>query len=841
MNSEGQSLIIIKSHYSFTTIENCTIKANYSIGILSYPDSTMFKKIPLTQLTLRNTQIEDAIYTVIGGCSFALFEEGSKLIIINSTIRSSGNCIGTGQFLFSVRTRELSNCLLAIQIENPRFENLSSYGTGVIDYRGQSGAFIRNSTFKGNSGVSGGALSLQSGNVTIEDSQFHDNHVSVTTLCGGRGKEGYGGAILLDSYGQLAVVKINNSSFVNNKAECVGSSVYMGSAGYIVIEQTQFVTHFTTPSDTIWFSYSYSLILDHVSIEARNESKLGGKLFVAIVFLLSERFASFKCPIGSLLQSSNSSHSEANNIIVECQYCPNGTYTLRSSNMSVSSANKEIQNRFHSHCQSCSFGAVCQHGIKPKPNFWGYVHKSKAFMILCPPGYCCQTSNQCMALDSCNNKRTGRLCGKCEHGYFQSVFTSDCLEEKVCKTEKFWAVAIITCLMFTVMFIFLQDIFSCIVKILNLNSLALLFQRRVEYISESLLPMKKNSDQMEIRREKELDYDREGMKGTRNNELETKEQNTEPNSTSAAAGLIKIVFFFYQIHSILTVYKSNREIQYLGDLKAFILSIFNLNAQVPMNSEFHCPLHGMGSITKVWIKALFPVSCLVLVGSIYACVRLLSYFFSRNDFVQKHSTKAKPRVLTAILQLTLLGYSTLTSSILSLVSCISLVNGDRILYIDGNVPCYQPWQNAILTFIVWWAIPLIYALHKLPPYIRNGDIAIRGVLTALLLPLPFAVYIMVRDVQKTRLVTSDESSNNPCMTPLIPNVRMKGTNVTMSLLLNVIEGPFRYRISVEKERKLSWEPVLLLQRILLSLCHTFVLQPGLRSLLLLLLSSSFSL
>ena len=136
-------------------------------------------------------------------------------------------------------------------------------------------------------------------------------------------------------------------------------------------------------------------------------------------------------------------------------------------------------------------------------------------------------------------------------------------------------------------------------------------------------------------------------------------------------------------------------------------------------------------------------------------------------------------------------------------------------------------------FIALWAIPLIYTLQKLPNCMRNGEITIRGVYAALLLPLPFTIYTMVRCIRKTRSVTSDGSSNGQCE---VPYVTMKRRYATIPQLINVIEGPFRYKISGEIGEKLSWEPILLLQPILLSLCHTFVLQPGVRSLLLLLLA-----
>ena len=835
------SLIVIKSKHSYISIENCIMKASCKIGILQYPSSRTCTKFPSTQITLKNTYIEDAWYVVQEDqhtCTHAMVEESSKLTVINSLIHSRGKCKFTSpQFWFVGGAQEYQGDLLVIYMENSRFENLlvRVMKAAVMQIKWLSRVFISNCTFKGNIGVVGGAIYLQSNHLTIIDSKFYDNEARIITLCSLKDQEGVGGAVFLDINNHPHSVKIYNSSFVNNKATCVGSSIYLGDVHEIEVWQTQFITSFTNSSDIIWFSSSENMILDQVSFEARQDSMQGGELFLSRTnnLFLSERIPVFKCPIGSMLNFLNSSHGSFRTRKVTCQYCQYGTYTSTPSNMSGFSEIKNKQRILQPQCQLCSFGAVCKHGIKPKPNFWGYVHKSKAFLIACPPGYCCQTSNQCIALNSCNSKRTGRLCGKCKDGYFQSVFTTNCLEKENCKPEKYWTLAIITCIMFTVLFMFLQDIFLFIGKILNLNYLLSLLRKKVGWLGETLLFVRSDGYQFDQGSENEPNSYRESQEVERNEEPENYEGIATPNENSKAGGLIKIVFSFYQIHSIITVYKSSKEFQYFKDLRELALSIFNLNSQVPLSQEFHCPLHGIGSITKVWIKALFPVNCLLFTGFLYAISVVLSHF-SSNQFIWKCSMKAKSRLLATILQLTLLGYSTLTSSILSLVTCISLENGDRILYIDGNVPCYQTWQYAILAFIALWAMPLIYILYKLPRYIRKEQISVRGVYIALLLPLPFTICKIVRGERKLRRAISDDLSNNQCETVLIPYIRMKRRNVTMLQLLDVIEGPFRYKTSGEKGERLSWEPVLLLQRILLSLCRTFALQPGMRSLLLLL-------
>ena len=848
------NLASMNSHHSLIVIDNCTIKANYQIGILFYPIDHSCIEFRSTKIIIKNTRIEDAKYTVYAimeKCTDKLWKRSFKLYIISSILRSGGKYQSrTPQISAVVGKLYKDKVWLSVYMQNSRFENFSvlTNTAAVMDVRGPSIVVIRNCTFNGNVGNRGGALSFQSSFLKVVDSQFYNNQAGVIALCADKDRGGCGGAIFVTGMEGPMRMRIYNSSFIDNMAVCFGSAVYLGYFQTISVEKSQFSTRFRSVSDTIWYSYSENLKIDRVSFEAREQSTLSGGLFFAKLktFNFMERAPIFKCPLGSTINTSASSSGISGNdkiTEVRCQYCPKGTYTLTPS--TLSNGTKDKLRKRVSQCHSCSFGSSCLRGIKPNPNFWGYVHKSKAFMIVCPPGYCCQTSDQCIALNSCSSRRTGRLCGKCKRGYFQSVFSKDCLEENNCKTGYFWAVAIFMCLLFTLLFIFLQDIFSVVFKVLNLAKLMSVISRGVSWLRGKLSPAKTDKHEVERRSgneesccdpiNNELPDDMEGKEVESDDETKINESETGPNNNSATAGLIKIVFFFYQIHSTLTLYKSNREILYLRDFEAFVMSIFNLNAQVPLGSEFHCPFHGIGSMTKVWVKALFPVSCLIVTGSLYASLHALSYCLSRSDFFQRYSTKAKPRLLTVILQLILLGYSTLTSSILSLVTCISLVNGDRILYIDGNVSCYQPWQYVILIFIVCWAIPLIYALHKLPRCMRNGEIGIRGVYTALLLPLPFAAYTMVRGLRKTRGAASDDIFIDQSLSFSNSPAPRKDVDIVVSKLLNVIEGPFRYKTSGEKRQKLSWEPILLLQRIVLSLCHTFVLEPGTRSLLLLLL------
>ena len=590
---------------------------------------------------------------------------------------------------------------------------------------------------------------------------------------------------------------------------------------------------------------------------------MNGILFFARskVFNFGKKEPFFKCPVGSILNASSyimNTPEEERVKQVECQSCPEKTYTLKPSSAVLRNIIQGIQKNRPTKCRECCFGATCNKGIKPNPNFWGYVHKDSATMLVCPPGYCCQSQSECAALDSCNGMRTGRMCGKCREGHFQSIFTSDCLHKRNCKPGKFWALFILCCMFFTVLFCFLQDIFSIIVKIFSskkglpstkkglrrlVGALSCLQHWKREANGHDYQNGNQGGDQIETREgliNDEAEDRREQIVDEEENMLKESEPGSKNNSM--AGGLIKIVFFFYQVHSILTVYKSNKEIQYLSHIQRFLRGIFNLDLQTTSNVQLHCPLQGMNSTTKVLIRGLFPINCLILAVLFYCMIKIISSYFKNSDFVQTYSLKAKPRFLTAILQLILLGYSTMTSSILTLLTCLHLVTGETILYIDGSVSCYQSWQYATLAFVLCWSLPLIYALHKLPKYMKEGEIGVKGFYAALLLPLPFIVYSIIKDGK--RLIKYFQSKGNHTESHALPtstsNIPERDADAIIHQLLNVLGGPFRSVGEKDQERKLSWEPVLLLQRIFLLLCHALVLPPGRRSLFLLLLIIIFS-
>ncbi len=119
------------------------------------------------------------------------------------------------------------------------------------------------------------------------------------------------------------------------------------------------------------------------------------------------------------------------------QKCRHDEYTFQYGSMVIGgNSSQENPNNMsiqtvEPQCFPCPIGANCDGYIKALPNYWGYTHKI-VHMIRCPNGYCCQEGESCKTIDSCNEKRTGLLCGECETNWTESLFTPDCIPSKNC-------------------------------------------------------------------------------------------------------------------------------------------------------------------------------------------------------------------------------------------------------------------------------------------------------------------------------------------------------------------------------------------------------------------------
>ena len=135
-----------------------------------------------------------------------------------------------------------------------------------------------------------------------------------------------------------------------------------------------------------------------------------------------------------------------------CRSCSESYYT-RSSENNIISYHRKDNTTFlkmleweqeNESCIQCPYGALCTgNNVRPRPNFWGYLHKGMLEFHQCPEGYCCSNTedSMCNVYDYCRGNRTGIICGACQAGLSVSILTQKCIPDSQCGGDQwFWLV-----------------------------------------------------------------------------------------------------------------------------------------------------------------------------------------------------------------------------------------------------------------------------------------------------------------------------------------------------------------------------------------------------------------
>eukprot|EP00112_Aurelia_sp_Birch-Aquarium-sp1_P002999 Seg1335.9 transcript_id=Seg1335.9/GoldUCD/mRNA.D3Y31 product="hypothetical protein" protein_id=Seg1335.9/GoldUCD/D3Y31 len=317
----------------------------------------------------------------------------------------------------------------------------------------------------------------------------------------------------------------------------------------------------------------------------------------------------------------------------------------------------------------------------------------------------------------------------------------------------------------------------------------------------------------------------------------------EEDTNSTSGGLIKILFFYYQMNDLLLLYRS--DIQHIATdmLKKTLRSFFNLEPSALSATGLGCPVKSLSAVQKSLIKSFFPLMMLVALTLMHVLVSVIAKISSKTS-ISRFIHTFKTSLQVAALQIILLGYSTLTSHILALLTCVPLADDKQVLFIDGNISCYQQWQYVLLAVVNIWSIPLVYAFFAASKSLRDNSLSVRGFYAALIFPLPFALYSLFRSKYLKKIADDSEKLYEPEDEITYHKIN-DGESLTRNLLSqqsfkdeqlrrkinNVLGGSFRH--IGKTSQRLPWEPMLILQRLLLLMLHAFLINPMTRSLSLL--------
>ena len=428
-------------------------------------------------------------------------------------------------------------------------------------------------------------------------------------------------------------------------------------------------------------------------------------------------------------------------------------------------------------CYECPYGGYCDKNIRAKKNFWGAAGGLRVYFYRCPPGYCCPDEN-CTTYDFCRSHRSGRLCGGCQHGFSEALFSTECVSNSECHDRWIFAVLLVVCITYAIFLLVQNDVKNAIE-----SQCSILFRGIFETARKLFCSQK------------------------------------EPTSSDGFCGqgngaFIILLFYYFQDASLIQIPPSvtisiptvvSKFCSLFDGLFKFRLDIFSLIAKNV------CVFSGLDPKSKVALKVCFIPLLLFILMIIYAIL----------IWAGKHSVrKTKPlmrRTITAIILAIMFSYQKITVSCFCLLHCVPVLD-QLVLFIDGNVSCYQSWQVVAIVFAAVNIIPFWGHLCISPSILDKGWISHREFFAACLCPLPFIISWIVRFVIRKPYPVNSEISEES------------------RSIVDILQGPFR-QFMPSKCLYFCWSGVLIGIRLLLVLCKTFIVEVLQREVLMLLITT----
>ena len=795
--------------YSNMTFKNCTFgsqeavpEAPYQIHLLEVQSANFYNSnilnnmyFPDSVLSLKLAYGKNAMFY---NCSFTNnFPNGAAAVTV---------AYGRATF---------KNC----NFENNSVVKLGDtfYGSGAVLISDSKSKFER-CYFSNNSGASGGAVQFigSLSDITFDTCHFTNNSAfSATNTYPGQ-EGGEGGAINIGMfYDRPAVIRISDCLFKRNKAIVRGGAISHTSGGRILIQNTSFMTstdyggQLYAGGDAVFSSST--VILQDVIINDVDTSSRQNSLFVSSE-LYVQGSGSAKCFFGKQiafyghLQTSKWSQPIFQMVSVLCSPCPQDTYNLSFS--SIALVEHQSTNII---CSKCPFGGICENGqIHAAENFWGYkTSNDKIVFISCPFGYCCSGST-CTEYDSCQSGREGILCGSCRKGYTENILTPECLEDTTCKHPWLWLAMGLFGFAYFLVFMYWREVTHVMNKFLVPKGLRLYFKRTP--IPENQEPLLRNQSQEPTEPPQETDC----VMVSESQSIQTQKSDSQ-STTMIVPGLFAIVLNFYQTNVLYKVYTMPEKSQsFLQITEEMLATVFNLQAEGLFYQDLSwCPFKNLKPISKVFLKMSFIVYLI--------CLVLMTYITSEVwKLLQKRKNDSKPigsRLLPCGLRLILVGYATITSGLFSLVSCVPFHSTQRILFIDGSIECYQPWQYFMMFIISCWIISFPIALYCSSWLLHRRKMSNKMFLYLLIFPLGAILYWVYIQLH---VYTKSEADKSLSERP--EYLDGSSADDISEELLNIIEGPFRKSQCSDRNNnfKLPWQSVLIGKRLVLIAIKMFV-------------------
>ena len=478
------------------------------------------------------------------------------------------------------------------------------------------------------------------------------------------------------------------------------------------------------------------------------------------------------------------SHRE---LSVYCNPCTRGSYTLDNGTLITTEEKFRFQTNFVNQikgitCLKCPPGGNCTSLIKSHSNFYGFKFSYNSLKFLpCPSQYCC-VGDQCTSIDSCNIGRMGTLCGNCKDGYLESFISNKCISRNQCRNPRwFWIIFLIYIFLTTTFLFYMKDIITFIKEAISklCKNLKRLVMERFHFTVGSI----SNSEDL-------ITVDTE----------EYENEETDRTSTFTISGLFAAFVSYYQIKQLIHV-EIDQSYSNTSTIVQFLSEFLNLD-MIAVFSSSYCPFKNLNAVSKGFLKTCF----LTMTMLVFSFVNFLLYkiYYSRN--LIGNELKPMEKLGIGCLRVLMWNYKNLASLSLIWLHCVDISDA-KVLYIKGDVLCYQWWQLMGAVFFVTWIIPFPLSLMLTYRLYMKDKITFKQLFVCLIMPLLSIIFYLNSKCNNTYVFAKPVHTGN-----------------VKRLLREMFEECYRKNAD-ESEECVFYESWRLYQRVIFAVVCVFSINP----------------
>ena len=216
------------------------------------------------------------------------------------------------------------------------------------------------------------------------------------------------------------------------------------------------------------------------------------------------------------------------------------------------------------------------------------------------------------------------------------------------------------------------------------------------------------------------------------------EEHLQKASHFTVSGIFTLIVSFYQIKQLMNVdvqYKNSTDFSFV----TFIADCLNLE-MVAVTYSSYCAMSNLDAVSKAFIKSYLLTATLIMAALINYCITRVLHFFS-SKLGRISSLKASERLGVCFIRILMLSYKNMASATLILLNCVE-VSGVRVLFIQGDMKCYQWWQMVLAVFFFTWILFFPLSLKVSYNMFMKDEISFLRFMLCLM--VPFAVVVNYR-------------------------------------------------------------------------------------------------